>query len=235
MARQTGSFIKATIGNVIYYEHRGIPVMRSKPTQVRQSKASKKSAQEFGRAIIYSRKIRSSLRDLLVPGDRSVMYRLNNAFLQWLKDSRADKKLLAEYITELRSFELNESSRLTSCLRFKPEAEIYQTGKIFVVIPALTAAKDISAPANTRRVRLTIICARCTTLDKPVQVQVNPEDHQTVMEMDYNDTRHPAQRVEISFKTTRGDIVLVAIGLSYFVMKQKNLIRVTDPKWLPAV
>jgi hypothetical protein len=225
--------IAGTISNVIFYEFRGKQVIRSKPLRVKQTKASKAAAKDFGRAVRYSRIIRNSLDRVIDPKDKPMMYRLNNELLQWLRDSKDDSKTMAANILRLESFDFNGESYLGRCLRFKPLADFSVKGKIFVDIRALKPSPDIIAPRDTKNIEWNIMAIRCNTGNRPSRSTDPITEYMMEFNMDYNSTLIPAQRLELPFQTLTGDIVFVVIGLKYFVMKQKKLVPVEEKKWLP--
>lgn len=93
---------------------------------------------------------------------------------------------------------------------------------------------DTSAPAYTHSLQRTIMAVRCNSNDMPGKASDPPREYRTVIDMKYNDTRIPAQRLEIPFRSIPGGIILVVVGLTFFTMKQKNLEPVRDKKWVPA-
>src|SRR5687768_17723317 len=109
MAIQNTSYVKGTVGQIIFYEFRGKPVLRTKPSKVRQTKATKASAKEFGRAVRYSKEIRWELTPLVnVSDDRSLMYRMNSVLLKWLIQGKEDDNQLPKNIEGFDDFQLNE-------------------------------------------------------------------------------------------------------------------------------
>jgi hypothetical protein len=172
---------------------------------------------------------------MLVPKDMSVMYRLNKALLKWLKDSGSDDTLLLQNCPSLLGFEFNEQCLLGLKYRVKPVVDMSDRGKIIIDFPGFTPAIDITAPANTKQVRLMIRPIRQPVKDQHYTIaNLQPVD-QTIVELDYNNTRRKAQRLEIPFKTGAGDLVLLVMGLQYFQQRSfRQLMPVTDPKWMPA-
>jgi len=235
MARQFKTFVTGAIGPVIFYEWRGIPCARAKPTKVKQTKATKARAKEFGRAVRYSRLLRERL-SISIPSykDKPMMYRLNNALLQWVRTSDGDKALLAKNISALNGFEFYEDSELNKKLKVKAGVDFEDDKKIIVNIPALIPTSDIMAPKDTKTVEWTIGVARCKTNDLSEQGNDPVPYFKTKFEMDYSATAVKAQKIEIPFTSIATDIVLVVISLRYNVQKGLNLIQSRDKKWLPA-
>ena len=234
MARVIKNYFKGRIGNLIFYEVRGVAYARVRPGRVKQTKATKAAARDFGRAVRYSRLIRDSLTGVIEPKEKSMMYRLNNELLQWIRESKGDGTMMKQEILRLVSFEFNEDSYLSRRLKFEPLVDFSSDGKIIVKIPAFKSSPDIIAPRDTESIELNIMALRCNTRDKPAIYTDPPEEYQVVHKLDYNNTPIPAQSFEIPFRTIRGDIVLVVMGLKYFTMKQKKQVQVMEKRWLPA-
>lgn len=84
MARQTGKFpFIGRVGNMIGYKRNGVYYMRSVPEKVTQTKATKKAANNFGKASNKGGLIRNALKPHLdVICDKSHVYRLNSKLIK---------------------------------------------------------------------------------------------------------------------------------------------------------
>jgi hypothetical protein len=69
MAKPTHIVLNGKLGNLVFYEFRGVPCTRTLPSKVRQTKATKKSARLFGRATSLSAALRGGLGNFL-PQDK---------------------------------------------------------------------------------------------------------------------------------------------------------------------
>ena len=148
MARQNYA-IKGTIGGMIFYTYNGVPVVRSKPARVRQTKATKQCSEDFGKAARFSKELRSSIGSLTnLSRDRSLMYRMNKILYHWLRESRNDNDLLAKNIGILEDLELNEQTIPARRIKFKSRVSFDNPEKILVVIPQLQPSRDIICPAQ---------------------------------------------------------------------------------------
>ncbi len=85
MGKQTNIKIKGTFENVIYYESKGEFCMREKPLEVKRVPVAIKNSKIFGLAARCSGIVRALMAPILpLPGNRTVMYRVNGAFKNWL-------------------------------------------------------------------------------------------------------------------------------------------------------
>ena len=234
MARVSKNNLKGPLGNLVFYESRGLSLARRRPDRVKQTKATKSAAKDFGRAVRYSRLIRDSLTGLIDPKDKPMMYRLNNELLQWLRESKGDGPMMSQHILRLEGFEFNEDCFLRRRLKVEPVVDFNTSGKILVNIPAMKPSPDIIAPRDTESIEVNIMALRCNTRGKPAIYTDPPEEYMLVHNINYNNTPIPTQQLELPFRSIPGDIVLVVMGLKYFMMKQNKLVQVVEKRWLPA-
>src|SRR5665213_3254549 len=77
MGKQTNIKLRGTVENIIYYQWKGIHCIRTVPARVRQTKATKKAATDFGMAVKSSAVARSMFSKLMPqqPAGRSVIYK----------------------------------------------------------------------------------------------------------------------------------------------------------------
>ncbi|MBB1286923.1 hypothetical protein HRH25_21250 [Flavisolibacter sp. BT320] len=86
MARIDKIFASGTIANVIFYERNGKPCARSRPARVRQTTATKASANWFGLAKTASRLLRQTLAGFIPRyRSRALMYRVDAGLLAWMQ------------------------------------------------------------------------------------------------------------------------------------------------------
>jgi hypothetical protein len=223
--------MNGTIGSMIFYKYNGVPVVRSKPSFVRQTKATKQCSQDFGKAVSFSKELRDSIEKLThVSRDRSLMYRMNKALYQWIRESKNDDSLLAEKITLLNNLQLNQAVPDKRKISFSPEVDFEKPGVIVVTIPPLQPAKDIVCPESTDTIELVIVAARCNT--EPVQTRAYLPLSEKKILLDYK-TTYNEQTVELPLPTFPKDIVIVAIGLNFIVRTSFSEYIVFDKEWVP--
>ena len=230
MARKEKGFMRGSVANIIFYEREGKECMRSKPTRVRQTRATRKSAGQFGKAAQISRVLREGLSPILYNSkERGLMHRLNNALLQWLLDNGAGKIKSSTHLPFINGFQLYQETPLES--RFKVPLSVNWDGQNLVTldIPALIPVKHISAPAGTKTVRLEIGITDCALKDF-----TSSGNHITVIEIPYNSVKIPAQQVKLPFTRKPGRIALVALALKNGPKSKWGLPGKFNEKWEPA-
>ena len=232
MGRIKKSNITGAVGNLIFYEFRGTPVIRTKPRRVRQTKETKASASDFGLATTYSMYLRAGLKSVTrYANDRSFMYRMNTALLQWLGANKEENADPSKNIQALVGMELNEQAQFNRRIKLETTVDFNQPGKIIISIPAFTPKKDIKAPPRTHKIRLTVMVVYHNTGE-------NEQTHRNAhpyflehLEYKYDHTMIEARQLEIPGDILAGDIVLAAIGIIHLEWVQGNELPVEDPKW----
>lgn len=233
MAKQ-GKFISGSLGRVVFYELNGVSIMRSKPVRVRQTRATKASAKEFGRMSGYSKLIREYWGLLGRFSQRDLMLRLNSALLRWNKDSGGDQQLMSRNLRDLRSFELNPDCLLARHCMMSPKMDLDQPGKVLITVPAFKPDDVIKSPRGTYMIKFTWLIVRCNT--QPVLERKFPRDGYGIAhsEISTNSAKVPEQRIEMPLNLLPGDLILLALRLTYYTGSVKYSREVTEKKWMPA-
>lgn len=148
MARQTGLItFTGKLGNLIGYEVDGIPLLRSMPTHVERSYATKRSAMDFGTASKGGRLLRSALSgELEIPDDGKLVNRINKALQAIVKADAhhfpGQRSILTRHLPALTGFNLNKATKLDQLLTFQPKLTKDKDGNICVsVTPTCKKAK----------------------------------------------------------------------------------------------
>lgn len=148
MARQTGPItFTGKLGNLIGYEVDGVPLVRSMPTHVERSYATKRSAMDFGTASKGGRLLRRALsEELEIPDDGKLVNRINK-ILQTIVKADAhhfpgQRSILTRHLPALTGFNLNKATKLDQLLTFQPKLTKDKDGNICVsVTPSCKKAR----------------------------------------------------------------------------------------------
>jgi len=227
MAKITKIFISGKIGNVVSYERGGKAFLRVLPEEVRQSKATKRSAKNFGKAMRIAKFLRWEIADLFPQGEgRYAEYKLNNAVAQWLpgRNSNDDDEAPA-----LFSLPLCKKGLLSQRLKKPVTVDWTVDGVVILLIPALNLLTDIAAPVHTKLLHWTISVAG-SSISHPV----NTDTHTVEFDMDYTDTPLPAEQIALPFSIKPGSINLLGVSIRYMALEKNRLKRITKPGWMPA-
>ena len=225
MAKQDALFTSGRLGNVIFYRWKGIGCARMAPGRVRQTKATKQSAKDFGRAVKLSSLLRGSLSPAL-PNYRSreIMYKFNAALLGWLRQ----EKTIEEHIP-FAGLELNDKSALRSRVKKELLVDFQTKGKVLITLPGLKIPNDIAAPSNTSLIRMDIAVAGCM-LNFPQHTDAAA----AIIEIPYKAGWMPAITKELKFNCKAGSINLVVASVHYIAKKDGQQKEIFDDRWTPA-
>jgi hypothetical protein len=230
MGEQKNMHYRGSVGNTLYYERNGGYYIRSKPTVVRQTKATKASANKFGVAVRVSKAIRSSFAPILInPRDRQMMFQLNTALYRWLLGGPNKDNYTLQPIPALTGFSFNGASDLSSRLKLSLHADWQQTNQLVVNIPAVYPTQDIVAPAYTDSValQLAVSCIGLATRE------LNCSCSKTI-EIPYKKTLLPGQDIILPVDIIPGSIAVLAAALKYTISRNNGNHIVQNPEWLPA-
>lgn len=227
MAKQRNGYFKGTRGNASYYERLGGYYIRSKPTKVKQTRATKASAGKFGKANSLSGSLRKSLTPVLpYPSDRDLMYRFTDALYHWLLLHRSLRSLSPSVdLPFVNGLQLNAHTSIGQ--RWKVPVSVHQpaANSINVHLPAFIPAQSIAAPAHTVAVTC-IISAAGSMLNG-----TSTGSCTIAIEIPYNDQPIPAQVINLAVATPAGAVLVTAVALRYRLKNGKYCSR---PSFLPA-
>jgi hypothetical protein len=160
MAHQKNIKLQGTFENIIFYTSNGHALIRTKPSIVRQTNATKKAASLFGEAVKMSANLRATVQSLLPKSkDRNMMQRLDATFLHWLRTGQSASGRHEIPFPFVPGFEFNMESQLSEKLKLKLNITKRNENFINVEIPAFVPVQKIVAPADTSSVKLKIVAA----------------------------------------------------------------------------
>ena len=230
MAKITKIFISGKIANLISYERNGTPCVRTMPEEVKQTKATIRSAKNFGKAVKIAKFMRWDLESVIPPvKGRYAEYRMNDAVAQWLSTVKPGKKNAESDLSYLSPLEFNKRIALSSLLKCRLEADWTEKGVVALHWPAIIPNKNIKAPARTRQLHWTITVTGCM-INKPASMV----SHTVSFDMDYNDTPLPAQSIPLPFRLMHGSINVIGLSVQYSAIRKGKKKRIMDEGWLPA-
>ena len=230
MAKITKIFISGKIANLISYERNGTPCVRTMPEEVKQTKATIRSAQNFGKAVRIAKFMRWGLESVIPPiKGRYVEYRMNDAVAQWLTSVKPGKNNTESDLSELCPLGFNKGIALSSVIKCPLEADWTPNGIVTLQLPAIIPNKNIKAPSHTRQLHWAITITG-SMINKPESVG----SYTASFDMDYNDTPLPAQSIALPFRLRHGSINVIGLSVQYSAIRKGKKKRIMDDGWLPA-
>lgn len=230
MAHQKNLKLRGTFENVIFYTSNEHFLIRSKPSIVRQTTATKQAASFFGKAVKMSASFRASMKSILPNSkDRNMIHRLDSAMRNWLRADRSATSDNESAVPFISGFEFNLQSLLSE--RFKVNLTIGKSDLDFITlkIPAFVPSEKIVAPAHTSSVRWKIIAA---TYDSNNHTFIRTGSKEILIP--YSSSEVAAQQIEFDLKPKAGDLCMAVIALNYYTSADGTTGFNDSMKWKPA-
>jgi hypothetical protein len=228
MPSQINVQITGRIQNLVFYKRGDKYYARAVPGKVKQTKATKKRATEFGTASRMGKCLRQQLLPVIpFPADNNMQTRLVSNLFQWLR-SGYDPVVPSDPVPFVSSFQFTEGYSITERWRVPLQVTNPGGGMLQLTIPAFAPAKSISAPAGTVFVKCIIAAAGCHA-----ENGIATGGFSTSLDFNYNEEEVPKQIVSLPVPTPTGSLVVTAISLEYYSLKdghpQKNAKKVVMP------
>ncbi|MFI5193162.1 MAG: hypothetical protein ACHQD7_03875 [Chitinophagales bacterium] len=229
MAVQSGMGFTGRAGNLIYYEMRGKYYVRSVPARVRQTKATKVRASQFGRAAAIGKAIREQLSSVISnPKNNKMQTRLVSAVFQWLRSDRSQRAELINNLDLINAFNFSDQAAGIQ-QRWKVALQVSNPspGLLQIKIPAFIPKGSIVAPAHTISVICTIATAVCDTATAI-------GGSSTELIFNHNATRIAAQTISIKLPTPDGSLIVTGVSLAYMISKNGIAKKNINKAFMPA-
>ena len=227
MPSQINVQLTGRIQNLIFYKVGDKYYARTTPSRVKQTKATKKRASEFGKASRVGKSLRQQLLSVIpFPADNKMQTRLVSALFQWL---RHDTEQSSDPMLYIGNFQFTEGYSVLE--RWKVNLQITKPAPdmLALKIPAFIPSKSISAPAGTIAVKCHIAIAGCE-----IETGIATGGFSTSILFDYNEVEVPEQKVNLPVPTTSGSLVVTAIFLEYNSLKNGHLEKTKNKAFMPA-
>ena len=201
------------LGPMVFYNLNGKNVVRTLPRSYKQTKATKTSASQFGRASGIASSIRAQLRTVILnPSDNKMQTRLVSAVFEWIRSQKDASKKIQGPAYPISGFNFSQESTSTVSGRGFPAIQVSNpsAGLIQIRIPAFTPNTRIKAPAHTLSV-LCKIAAGATDLKTNRSLgSVSRE-----LEIEYNGTEVPEQTISFKLPALEKALIVTGASLSY--------------------
>ena len=230
MPSQINVQITGRIKNTIFYKTGDKYYVRSVPAKVKQTKATKKRATQFGKASGAGKCLRQQLLSVIpFPADNNMQTRLVSALFQWLKPTPDNLPQPCDPVPYVSTYQFTQGYTVHERWKVALAVACSFPGTLELKIPAFVPDKSISAPANTVSVKCNISAAGCN-----VKNSVATGGYSTSLLFDFNDTLVPEQIISLSLPTAAGSMVVTAISLEYNFVKNGHLRKTVNKAFMPA-
>ncbi|HEY8658961.1 MAG TPA: hypothetical protein VIL78_07975 [Hanamia sp.] len=229
MPSQIDVQITGRIQNVIFYKRGDKYYARSVPLKVKQTKATKKRATEFGKASRLGKCLREQLLPAIpFPSDNKMQTRLVSALFQWLR-SGYDATQSNDDVPFVSNFSFTEGYSVRERWKVALQITKPEDGLIELKIPAFVAVKSVSAPSGTVSVTCIIGVAGCD-----VDNGISTGGFSTFILYEYNEEEVPERIVSLPVPTPSGSLIVTAISLEYNFIKNGHLQKTGNKAFMPA-
>jgi len=229
MPSQIDVQITGRIQNLIFYKRGDKYYARSVPVKVKQTKATKKRAIEFGKASRIGKCLRQQLLPVIpFPADNKMQTRLVSALFQWLR-SGYDAAQPNNEVPFVSNFLFTEGCSIKDRWKVALQVTKPEEGLLQVTIPAFVPVKSISAPAGTVTVKCNIAATACDVANG-----ITAGGTCTSLHFDFNEDEVPEQIISLPLPTSKGNVVVTAISLEYFFVKNGYPQKIVKKAFMPA-
>jgi hypothetical protein len=232
MARQRDSKLVGTVGNLIFYNHRGDYRMRTKPVSVKRSDASIKSGLNFGKASKISRQIRSLIASINPSkSDNHAMYRFTgalNKFISWKEKQEPGSTVRQSGTAFINGFQFNDHSDLTSITAIQVSVKTTETGLMEISFASFIPGQSLHAPYNSNYILLKIILTRTNLAEVKTEKMAAAE-----IEIPYSNESFLPPVISMPVIPQRGSVMMMIIAVQYMVNRKEGVGMLKDLKKLP--
>ena len=232
MGRQRDSKLVGTIGNLIFYNHRGDYRMRTKPDYVKRTAATVRSGLNFGKASKISLQIRKLVAHIKPQNsDEPLSSRLTgavNKFIGWKE--KQDPAVLSRQneLPFIQGFQFNSQSDLASISAIQVSLNSTEPGKIEIHFKPFVPSEALHAPFNTNHILFKMVLTETDLGDVETRKLGEAE-----IKIPYNDEMFQPQVISIPAISKSGRIVLLIMAVQYMVNRKDKVEMLIDLKKQP--
>ncbi|HXS55090.1 MAG TPA: hypothetical protein VN726_03135 [Hanamia sp.] len=229
MPSQINLQITGRIQNIVFYKRGDKYYARSVSGAIRQTKATKKRATEFGRASGAGKALRQQLLPVIpFPADNKMQTRLVSDLFSWFR-SGSDPEKACDPGPFLNDFSFTEGDTIAERWRVSLEVTKTDENMLQIKIPAFVPAKSILAPAGTVSVKCNIASGGCDLKNGR-----ETGGFSTSLNFNYNNEPVPAQIISLPTPTPSKTLIVTGISLEYYFNKNGHLQKSKNKAFMPA-
>ena len=230
MGRQRDSKLVGTVGNLIFYSHRGDYRMRTKPVSVKRSKASVKSGLNFGKASRIGKQIRQAITSIIPSKSGSyTMFRFTgalNKMISWKEKQDPASPFLKYGLPFISEFQFNEQADMPFAIR--PAVTFPESGLMEIRFAPFIPGQTLHAPLNTEHILFKMIVTSTSLTD-----QKTKKTSITEIKIPCNHALFQPPDKTTSITTKPNSLILTILAVEYYVHQKDGLEMLTDLKKMP--
>jgi hypothetical protein len=229
MPSQINLQITGRIQNIVFYKRGDKYYARSVSGSIKQTKATKKRAGEFGKASRAGKILRQQLLPVIpFPADNKMQTRLVSDLFNWLRCG-FDPEQPCDPVPYLNDFSFTEGDTISERWKVFLEVTKAADGILQMKIPAFVPAKNIQAPAGTVLVKCHI-----ATAGYNLKNGVGTGGFSTSLNFNYNNEPVPEQIISLPIPTPSQTLIVTAVSLEYYFNKNGYLQKSVNKAFMPA-
>jgi hypothetical protein len=215
MAQKDMNDYTGRIGKLVFYRWKNKKCIRTIPSRVRQTEATKRMAGLFGKASAIGRLLRKSLADVLPdPKETRMRLRFCNAIYQWLRSLQpGDPSTNLPFINRFSFSERSLPNNLVKKLNVE-----WLNDKVKITIPALDLAADLPAPKGAKSVELKFVLVGCD-IENLLPVQAKSE----AIEFDYESSISVESSIPFDIPIKHRMLFIVVLAMKYHILSEGEI------------
>lgn len=230
MTRQRDSKLVGTVGNLIFYNHRGDYRIRMKPVSVKRSKASVKSGLNFGKASRMGKQIRQAIMSIIPSKSGSrTMFRFTgalNKMISWKEKQDPASPFLKKALPFINEFQFNEQADLPFAI--KPTVIFPDSGLMEIRFVPFIPGEALQSPLNTDYILFKIIITSTSLIELKTE-----KSSITEVKIPCNHAIFQPPVITTSIATKPNSLILIILAIGYFMYKKDGLEMLSDLKKMP--
>ncbi len=229
MPSQINLQITGRIQNIVFYKRGDKYYARSVSGSIKQTKATKKRAGEFGKASRAGKILRQQLLPVIpFPADNKMQTRLVSDLCRWLR-SGFDPEQPCDPVPYLDCFPFTQGDTVAERWRVSLEVTKAAEDTLQMKIPAFVPAENILAPAGTVLVKCHI-----ATGGYDLKNGGNTGGTTTTLNFDYNNEPVAEQIISLPTPTPSQSLIVTGVSVEYYFNKNGHLQKSVNKAFMPA-
>jgi len=229
MAIQSNVYFIGRKGNVVGSTWKGIHYFRYHPDRINQSKATKESGANLGKASKIGAAFRQVFTPVLPqPKNKEMQNDFTGVIKKWLQTKPFEKSLPSTVLSYIDDFDFNTRCFIRGTFRVPIPLNTNAEAQLVLQIPEFVPKEKISAPGYTKAVNVHIIIATYSIASFSII-----DSFQIALSVNYNNDTIPEQLFTTPYSLGKGSVTMVLFALKYLAGKKGEEKIVQDIQWMP--
>ncbi|HSN10098.1 MAG TPA: hypothetical protein VLS85_13755 [Hanamia sp.] len=229
MGKQQGLYVEGKQSNILYYSWKGIPSMKTIPSEVYQSPVVVAHKNANGLSTVMGGSLRKLLAEVIpYPKNVQMQTAVRLALLKWIKRGPLPSQPPAA-IPFISKISFNEESVLPNCLRVPLTVSVTAQNEPAVLIPYMKPTTAFIAPPQTNHIQLKIAAACCN-----IKTGEALQNYTYDMVIPYNSESINSQTITLPLEMPATSLTIVTAALDYFSFNDGTASLINNERFRPA-